>query len=97
MLAEKSEAGRKASIQSDPSRELLCTGFPFRDLARLTPYMALFQELFLTGQRGGRTDGGLLGDGTQALGPGGGHLGGGDSTASAFYQAAIGMALLTPC
>jgi myo-inositol-1(or 4)-monophosphatase len=35
------------SAQTDPARALLCTGFPFRDRARLAPYMELFQELFL--------------------------------------------------
>lgn len=37
----------RVSAQADPERALLCTGFPFRDRARLAPYMELFQELFL--------------------------------------------------
>jgi myo-inositol-1(or 4)-monophosphatase len=41
------EARLAVSAQADPARALLCTGFPFRDRARLTPYMELFQELFL--------------------------------------------------
>ncbi len=37
----------RTSAQTDPERALLCTGFPFRDRARLAPYLELFQELFL--------------------------------------------------